>query len=639
METAGSSVGFAVVSLMLYLAERGAVLTVVLHYFLKDQYMWAGCTLAAFVPGCFIQALSFAWFRRDEHPGCFTLTLIHVLQLGILKRHVECLQVAKRGREEQQGEARAMLMQQGDLALLQVAEGLLLALPHLLLQTFIYLTLDYTSVYAVVSALLSLLMLSWSLVSYSRFLCLLKPGHLSMPWASLICLLLWRMGMIGTRAMTLAVFARVYHFWVFAVGGVHWLVMSFWLVSQQTDVLSKTSHWKMFNALVGAVYIFCYLNVKDGRSRYRATAFYVFMLLENVILLLLATDFLQRVLWSNIKLSVAVMSGLLIGCCALVIYYTLLHPKSTEISQSFRKMAHVVKGGREKTEDSLSPGSGRETIERDMCDHQKVRTRIKETMITNEWLVDWLGQTSQDHHWLLLKLAMKTGNASKITAAFSGDDFGVTFSPEGPAQPKDELQSPGHTCEQSSYVTLGNTRVEDDKGDRAAEEVKTKGMSSTKEDGFENGTMYFSANTEGILHATKEIETEPKKPEVGLGEDIHTPVKEIPVQEEAFPVICVSPILNLATNSNFQRSVIHDMGSLCNESGLSNDDSAMETVDLFEEKNHLLTVGLVPHPIRGRLIQEEKPCFTSTPKPQATVMELGKREETKTKRKLLEEKI
>lgn len=37
------------------------------------------------------------------------------------------------------------------------------------------------------------------------------------------------------------------------------------------------------------------------------------MLLENCILLLLATDFLQGAVWSNVKMSVAVLSGFLIG--------------------------------------------------------------------------------------------------------------------------------------------------------------------------------------------------------------------------------------------------------------------------------------------------------------------------------------
>lgn len=70
-----------------------------------------------------------------------------------------------------------------------------------------------------VSAGLSLLSLAWALVSYSHFTCLLKPGHLSPPAAALLCLLLWRTGMLGTRVLALVLFARLYSFWVFAVAG------------------------------------------------------------------------------------------------------------------------------------------------------------------------------------------------------------------------------------------------------------------------------------------------------------------------------------------------------------------------------------------------------------------------------------
>lgn len=167
-----------------------------------------------------------------------------------------------------------------------------------------------------VSAGLSLLSLAWALVSYSHFTCLLKPGHLCPPAAAILCLLLWRTGMLGTRVLALVFFARLYSFWVFAVAGktcdhllhvpsccqpqrcswywsalqpppgmalpfwsfplagVHWLFMSFWLVAQQTDIVAQPCRWRLFNCLVGAVYIFCYINVRPGPSKYRVAVFY-----------------------------------------------------------------------------------------------------------------------------------------------------------------------------------------------------------------------------------------------------------------------------------------------------------------------------------------------------------------------------
>lgn len=56
--------------------------------------------------------------------------------------------------------------------------------------------------------------------------------------------------------------------------GAHWLVMTFWLVAQQSDVVDSTCHWRLFNLLVGAVYILCYLNFWDSPSRHRMAMFY-----------------------------------------------------------------------------------------------------------------------------------------------------------------------------------------------------------------------------------------------------------------------------------------------------------------------------------------------------------------------------
>lgn len=51
--------------------------------------------------------------------------------------------------------------------------------------------------------------------------------------------------------------------------------MTFWLVAQQSDIVDSTCRWRLFNLLVGAVYILCYLNLWDGPSRNRMATFYL----------------------------------------------------------------------------------------------------------------------------------------------------------------------------------------------------------------------------------------------------------------------------------------------------------------------------------------------------------------------------
>ena len=52
-----------------------------------------------------------------------------------------------------------------------------------------------------------------------------------------------------------------------------WLVMTFWLVALQSDLVDSTCHWRLFNLLVGAVYTLCYLKIRDSPSRNRMAAF------------------------------------------------------------------------------------------------------------------------------------------------------------------------------------------------------------------------------------------------------------------------------------------------------------------------------------------------------------------------------
>lgn len=59
------------------------------------------------------------------------------------------------------------------------------------------------------------------------------------------------------------------------VSGVHWLGATFWMVSQQTDIIRSTSRWRLFNLVLGAIHIFLFLNVKWGQSRYRMAGFYL----------------------------------------------------------------------------------------------------------------------------------------------------------------------------------------------------------------------------------------------------------------------------------------------------------------------------------------------------------------------------
>ncbi|XP_032860889.2 XK-related protein 5 [Tyto alba] len=416
--------------LALLAAERGARLCAVIHYFIRGQLGWLGLTVACVVPGYAAQLLSILWFRADGRPpGCWLLGL-HLLQLGLWKRYWDVLRLAaKTGGSACAGE---VLTQHGDACVLGLLEALLQTLPHLLLQAYVVVAVEPAGFIPGVSAGLSLLSLAWALVSYSRFSCLLKPGHLCPPATAILCLLLWRTGMLGTRVLALVLFARLYSFWVFAVAGVHWLLMSFWLVAQQTDIMAQPCHWRLFNCLVGAVYIFCYINVRPGPSKHRVAVFYAIMLMENTLLLLLATRFLQAELKNSLCMTGAVMSGSVIGAVALVVYYSLLHPKSTEIWQGFLETTcgaaaagdDEVAGQGSQAGQSLGiSGEGEFLVGEGTTMDPKNGNGSSLLQFRGCSEESWINH----HHWLLVKLALKTGDMSMINAAFGDGGVGEVY--------------------------------------------------------------------------------------------------------------------------------------------------------------------------------------------------------------------
>ncbi|XP_043918318.1 XK-related protein 5 [Protopterus annectens] len=411
--------------LFLLVAERMSLIYTIVHCFLMRQYLWGWLTFAFLLPACCTQVLSYMWFRADGHPRSCSLLTMHALQLGIVKRFWDGVWNILKSREPSGlGE---ILRRQGDLCVLRLLDSLLLSLPQLLLQTYILMVVmeNNKSLLSGISAGLCLLSLSWSLVFYSSSMGLLKPGHLNMPGAALFCQLLWRLGMVGSRVVTFVLFARSHGYWICVAGGVHWLGCSFWLSAQQTDIVSSPCHWRFFNCALGAVHIFCFINVQDSPSRYRITAFYTIMLLENTILLLLSSDFSQEVFWDSLWRIVAVLSAFLFSSAALLLYYSLLHPKSTEIMQSIRnEMRH--------TSATWNPASPQHWL----TDPDKPQLGGHHPCVSSPSIAvaefsspehfcraDLSSQNAwkkslHHHHLFLVKLAVKTGNVSKINEIF-----------------------------------------------------------------------------------------------------------------------------------------------------------------------------------------------------------------------------
>lgn len=138
---------------------------------------------------------------------------------------------------------------------------------------------------------------------------------------------LWHLFTIAARSLAFALFASIYklYFGIFIVA--HWCVMTFWVIQGETDFCMSKWEEIIYNMVVGIIYIFCWFNVKEGRSRRRMTLYYCIVLLENAALTgfwyssrNFSTDF------RSLILVCVVASSFALGIFFMCVYYCLLHP-------------------------------------------------------------------------------------------------------------------------------------------------------------------------------------------------------------------------------------------------------------------------------------------------------------------------
>ena len=61
--------------------------------------------------------------------------------------------------------------------------------------------------------------------------------------------------------------------------------MTVWVVLQRTDFCPTNLEERVFNAVVGTIYCYCFFSLKEGQTRWRMSVFYTVMFIENVILI------------------------------------------------------------------------------------------------------------------------------------------------------------------------------------------------------------------------------------------------------------------------------------------------------------------------------------------------------------------
>ncbi|PIO14686.1 hypothetical protein AB205_0127760 [Aquarana catesbeiana] len=295
-----------VLALLVFFWDVGTDLWLAADYYRRRDYVPCALTLLlVLVPSVLVQILSFRWFAQDYSAG----------GLGAVQG------LSSRG-PPMMGNTHHHYQHYGP--------------PHRLcrLSVWAWQTVihehctGWTEELQSVSSVASLMSLAWVLASYHKLLRDSRDDKKSMSYRGALIHLFWRLFTISSRVISFALFASIFqlYFGIFVV--VHWCIMAFWIIHGGTDFCMSKWEEVLFNMVVGIVYIFCWFNVKEGRTRYRMFAYYTVILTENAALTFLwyfyrdpnTTDSYAVPALCCVFLSFAA------GIAFMLLYYGVLHP-------------------------------------------------------------------------------------------------------------------------------------------------------------------------------------------------------------------------------------------------------------------------------------------------------------------------
>ncbi|XP_066560627.1 XK-related protein 6 isoform X2 [Amia ocellicauda] len=264
------------------------------------------------------------------------IPMIHVFQRKQLWRYIRTMYLGIQSRRQKEHQRRfywAMMYEYADVNMLRLLETFLESAPQLVLQLCIMIQKNRAETLQCVSSVASLLSLAWVLASYHKLLRDSRDDKKSMSYRGALIHIFWRLFTISSRVLSFALFASIFqlYFGIFVV--VHWCAMAFWIVHGGTDFCMSKWEEVLFNMVVGIVYIFCWFNVKEGRTRYRMVAYYAVVLIENAILTFLW--YFYRDPTTTDSYAVPALCGVFLsfasGVVFMFLYYGVLHPMGPRV--------------------------------------------------------------------------------------------------------------------------------------------------------------------------------------------------------------------------------------------------------------------------------------------------------------------
>lgn len=316
-----------VLSIATFLSDIATDAIVVFHYSQSKLWVYAGLTLLfVVVPSIVVHLFSLRWHIHDKR-NTKLVWIVNCLQLGVLHRYVRYLKTGLRAdRTQNMEDFQDLYQQQSDLCMLRLFDSFLESAPQLVLQLYIMVSYENWNLWTGISAIASLLSLGWGIAAYGKAMRLYRSEKQHLSWTGAILQTLWRFGTMTSRVSAMVLFAVACGPWIFLVLVMHWIAMTVWVVLQETDFCPAVWEERVYNAVVGVIYTFCFFNIKEGPSRHRVVAFYGLIFIQNFAFLL---AYSHAAAWDSehvVPASGIIVGSFSVGMCCMALYYRFFHP-------------------------------------------------------------------------------------------------------------------------------------------------------------------------------------------------------------------------------------------------------------------------------------------------------------------------
>ncbi|CAK6972339.1 XK-related protein 9 [Scomber scombrus] len=330
---------------LLYMVDIFMDAAVALKYYQEKNYVWSGLTTVFILVGLVVtQIFSYAWYREDVNNVMINpegrtkisgmskgvLTVLHLFGMGIFTRYYHLL---KKGFEvvwtSGTDDHHKLFCHATDLSMLKMFEAFLESVPQLLLQLYIVLGHNESSVIQYLCMAFSFLNAAWALVDYRRCLRRSIPRFREMPSGLPTAVyLLYKLCTITSRILSYSLLLMLSIYSTIALT-ILWLLATIWTHTLQTDFCSTKKLEFLYRGVVGVILMFTFFNVKGQDTKVAMIVYYFFYTLMNILalsLLVFLKPGLQKATFF-MTVSGVISWGSVLGLVSLVLYYLYLHPR------------------------------------------------------------------------------------------------------------------------------------------------------------------------------------------------------------------------------------------------------------------------------------------------------------------------